>query len=116
MELVLSVTLDGEENIATRVRFFKTMINEVDQLLALCLSFMCICNDRHIFLLIACSAGWHGKNCKHRCLNWHCKQNTSCNHVTGLCEEGCAAGWKGSICDESNSISAYNFFFFSHNF
>ena len=65
-----------------------------------------------IFLLKACSAGWHGKNCKHRCSNWHCKQNASCNHVTGLCEEGCAAGWKGSICDESNSISTNNLFFF----
>lgn len=33
--------------------------------------------------------------------------NSTCNHVTGLCDAGCDFGWTGSICDKGN----LNYFF-----
>lgn len=35
----------------------------------------------------------------------HCRANTTCNHVTGLCDGGCGAGWIGYKCDESKAQS-----------
>ncbi|XP_052693428.1 LOW QUALITY PROTEIN: teneurin-4-like [Crassostrea angulata] len=41
---------------------------------------------------------WYGDNCHHQCIG-HCRYNSTCNHVTGQCERGCAAGWTGTLCD-----------------
>lgn len=30
----------------------------------------------------------------------HCKDNESCNHINGFCEEGCLLGWTGVNCDK----------------
>lgn len=27
----------------------------------------------------------------------------SCNHATGQCDEGCAAGWSGTLCDKGRT-------------
>lgn len=35
----------------------------------------------------------------------HCRANTTCNHLTGLCDGGCGAGWIGYKCDESKAQS-----------
>lgn len=48
--------------------------------------------------LIGCGHGYYSQDCKYQCPG-PCKDNVTCNHVTGLCEEGCAAGWKGLNCD-----------------
>ena len=32
----------------------------------------------------------------------HCKNNVTCDYLTGLCNGGCAAGWNGSYCNKSN--------------
>lgn len=47
---------------------------------------------------VACREGWYGDNCSQQCVGY-CRDNTSCNHVTGQCERGCAAGWTGTLCD-----------------
>lgn len=41
---------------------------------------------------------WYGDNCHQQCIG-HCRYNSTCNHVTGQCERGCAAGWTGTLCD-----------------
>lgn len=46
-----------------------------------------------------CSDGLYGPDCKHHCSE-HCRDNTVCDHVTGLCGMGCAAGWSGSLCNK----------------
>lgn len=38
-------------------------------------------------------------NCSQQCVG-HCKDNATCNHVTGLCEKGCDAGWTGAKCQK----------------
>lgn len=53
-------------------------------------------NYRYFFL--ACREGWYGDNCSQQCVG-HCRDNTTCNHVTGQCERGCAAGRTGTFCD-----------------
>eukprot|EP00105_Crassostrea_gigas_P040117 XP_019924265.1 PREDICTED: multiple epidermal growth factor-like domains protein 10 [Crassostrea gigas] len=53
-----------------------------------------------------CKEGWYGENCTQPCVG-HCRANTTCNHVTGMCDGGCDAGWIGYKCDEKCS---YGFF------
>nr|XP_022312232.1 multiple epidermal growth factor-like domains protein 10 isoform X3 [Crassostrea virginica] len=45
-----------------------------------------------------CAEGWYGQNCTLKC-SGHCRDNASCDHVTGQCLDGCDAEWKGSRCD-----------------
>lgn len=52
--------------------------------------------------MIECGEGWFGVNCSEQCTG-HCRNRTSCNHVTGQCDEGCGTGWKGSMCDIGNT-------------
>ncbi|XP_078328155.1 uncharacterized protein LOC144623566 [Crassostrea virginica] len=46
-----------------------------------------------------CIDGWYGQNCKQQCSE-HCRDSAVCNHVTGQCDVGCAAGWRGTLCDK----------------
>uniref|UniRef100_K1QD44 Scavenger receptor class F member 2 n=1 Tax=Magallana gigas TaxID=29159 RepID=K1QD44_MAGGI len=46
-----------------------------------------------------CIEGWYGDNCNQQCQE-HCRDNATCNHVTGLCDKSSAAGWTGNICDK----------------
>lgn len=59
----------------------------------------CVCG----FLFSECPFGFFGKNCSKKC-NLTCK---GCNSVSGVCDRGCHAGWKGDYCQESN-------YFFMH--
>lgn len=47
---------------------------------------------------LACREGWYGDNCSQQCVG-HCRDNTTCNHVTGKCDKGCEAGWTGIFGD-----------------
>lgn len=29
-----------------------------------------------------------------------CKENYSCNHVTGMCNKGCDGGWTRELCND----------------
>lgn len=51
------------------------------------------------FVYTECSIGLHGANCGQQCKG-HCRDGTTCNHVTGLCDTGCDTGWKGVQCDK----------------
>lgn len=44
-----------------------------------------------------CTDGWYGVSCSRQC-SGHCRDSTTCNHVTGQCEKGCDKGWTGSLC------------------
>nr|XP_022311226.1 uncharacterized protein LOC111116524 [Crassostrea virginica] len=45
-----------------------------------------------------CAAGWYGSGCIQQCRG-HCKHSVPCNHVTGLCDNGCSDEWKGTFCE-----------------
>lgn len=55
--------------------------------------------DLILFMPIACREGWFGVNCSQRC-SGHCKDNATCNDVTGQCDGGCNAGWTGTLCEK----------------
>lgn len=55
--------------------------------------------DLFCIFYIECIEGWYGVNCSQQCKG-HCRGGTTCNHVTGLCERGCADGWTGSMCEK----------------
>lgn len=48
-----------------------------------------------------CADGWYGEGCSAAC---HCSGFLPCDHETGLCPHGCAAGWTGSACTVSNRL------------
>lgn len=51
------------------------------------------------YIFQACREGLYGVNCSQQCVG-HCRDNTVCNHVTGHCGNGCAAGWTGTFCNK----------------
>lgn len=59
---------------------------------------MTFCFILGFFFLTECEKTWHGINCSQRCAG-HCKDNDTCDHVTGQCAGGCDAGWTGSLCN-----------------
>lgn len=72
----------------------------------------CIWNNLYVtnyccMLFSACTNGTYGEKCKLTC--GHCYGNSACNHVNGSCPNGCASGWTGPVCNESERIM---FFFF----
>lgn len=44
-----------------------------------------------------CSNGYFGSNCSNKC-SFYCRGNSSCNHITGVCNEGCKAGGFDDLC------------------
>lgn len=44
-----------------------------------------------------CPSGFFGPNCSFTCSNY-CEGNGTCNHVTGICNEGCKQGLNGRLC------------------
>eukprot|EP00105_Crassostrea_gigas_P043581 XP_019927729.1 PREDICTED: multiple epidermal growth factor-like domains protein 10 [Crassostrea gigas] len=51
---------------------------------------------------------WYGVNCSRPCVGY-CKDNTTCNHVTGQCNGGCNAGWTGIFCDKECDDGTYGY-------
>ena len=62
---------------------------------------MLLVYNRRIFFLALkeCKKGWYGLDCRSQC-SGHCRDNAACNHVTGQCDGGCVAGWRGVLCDK----------------
>lgn len=66
------------------------------------------CNEKiHLYCLLslifaACSNGTFGVDCELTC--GHCYVNSACDHVNGSCASGCASGWAGTVCNESEMI------------
>lgn len=40
-------------------------------------------------------------NCSQQCVG-HCRDNATCDHVTGGCDTGCDAAWTGYMCDKGD--------------
>lgn len=47
-----------------------------------------------------CQFGYYGQSCKEKCSE-HCRHANDCDHVTGVCSNGCFDGWLGKYCDQS---------------
>lgn len=51
---------------------------------------------------LECDIGRYGYDCYDTC--GHCIDPAECNHVTGTCRTGCAAGCRGRLCIERISL------------
>lgn len=60
-----------------------------------------------------CPDGRYGLGCNERCTGY-CKHNQSCNHVTGLCDLGCANGYIGAQCNKVLGFMEKNALVFAH--
>lgn len=58
-----------------------------------------ICHLCIFHFLKGCSPGYYGLECESKCTG-HCKDNEPCNHINGLCDNGCYDGWTGKNCTE----------------
>lgn len=45
-----------------------------------------------------CPFGFFGDGCSSQC--GHCLHQTTCHHVTGVCEQGCEPGYQAPSCTE----------------
>lgn len=61
-------------------------------------------NDSACFYITECREGWYGINCTKQCVG-QCRDAVTCNHVTGLCDIGCAAGWKEDLCNKGKNCN-----------
>lgn len=48
---------------------------------------------------VVCEFGYYGIGCQHEC-SVFCKYSRKCNHISGICDEGCKLGWHGNYCLE----------------
>lgn len=51
-----------------------------------------------------CPPGSFGLNCFTTCRGY-CRD--TCNHISGICDNGCLDGWFGQYCDQSKKIYLY---------
>uniref|UniRef100_A0A8W8NYI9 Multiple epidermal growth factor-like domains 10 n=1 Tax=Magallana gigas TaxID=29159 RepID=A0A8W8NYI9_MAGGI len=70
---------------------------------------------------IGCKSGWTGQSCSKKCserlygvncsqqCKGHCRDGTTCNHVTGQCDRGCGTGWTGSLCGKECDEGTYGY-------
>ncbi|XP_061185164.1 platelet endothelial aggregation receptor 1-like [Saccostrea echinata] len=57
-------------------------------------------------VVLECPSESYGLECKYQCSS-HCLNGVTCNHVTGQCENGCAAGWTGTQCNKTCHAGRY---------
>lgn len=50
---------------------------------------------------LACDEGKYGEECKYSC---SCRNNATCDHVTGICNCSSVKGKTGTLCDEGETI------------
>lgn len=48
---------------------------------------------------LECLKGWYGVSCSRPCVG-HCRDGTTCYHVTGQCDRDCDTGWTGTLCEK----------------
>lgn len=52
-----------------------------------------------------CKDGKYGKNCSISCGN--CLESEQCNHINGICMNGCDSGYQGFLCIEGKVVILY---------
>lgn len=49
------------------------------------------------YFYTVCPSGYYGEKCMAKC-EGHCYKSKPCNHINGLCDNGCLDGWTGVKC------------------
>ena len=59
------------------------------------------------FCLKECYNDMYGAGCTEAC--GQCRDSKPCHHINGSCVDGCAPGFKGTLCVEGKTSFPYNF-------
>lgn len=65
----------------------------------------------YVFLLQECNSGTYGKNCIKKCSNY-CLHKP-CNHIDGVCTDGCQDGYIENMCNTCKNFCKCNFYQYS---
>ena len=55
-----------------------------------------------------CQAGKYGAMCSGTCSVNCAGKNNACDHIDGSCDQGCNAGYWGSLCTQGTYLSRIN--------
>lgn len=55
-------------------------------------------------MFLVCLSGHYGTDCSERC-SGHCINNEPCDHVSGLCPDGCEYGYTGKQCNNCTKFT-----------
>lgn len=59
-----------------------------------------------LFSLISeCNDGHFGLNCRGLC-SGHCESNDPCDHVSGVCSDGCQDGYMDAFCNSCKKLTS----------
>lgn len=53
-----------------------------------------------------CESGFYGLNCTDLCSS-HCENNDPCDHISGVCPNGCQDGYIGARCNNSKNLDSF---------
>lgn len=60
----------------------------------------------YLFLLkLECVRGHFGMDCRELC-GGHCESNEPCDHVSGVCPDGCQGGYMEKYCNICKKLSS----------
>lgn len=63
----------------------------------------------YIQIIVECDGNKYGQDCRQTCGN--CTDGEQCDHVNGICKNGCDAGMMGDTCDQCKHITRFQFIY-----
>lgn len=51
-----------------------------------------------VYNVLVCLSGYYGTDCSERCSS-RCINDGACDHVSGVCSDGCKDGYTGKYCN-----------------
>lgn len=103
MGLVSVAQLDGQETPVTKVKIIQSVVN-LEIIFDLCMLTLLFFNVSNL-CYVECPPGSFGTNCSGKCKRF-CRD--PCNHISGICDNGCQDGWLGPHCNQCKQIYLYN--------
>lgn len=87
----------------TKVKIIQSVVN-LEIIFDLCMLTLLFFDVSNL-CYVECPPGSFGTNCSGKCKGF-CRD--PCNHISGICDNGCLDGWLGPHCDQCKQIYLYD--------